>query len=344
MISRSDDSELSKKLFIKRLAKQHKKVTRLGLEEPVFKKLKTNPYWAFRLFSARMMLGHYGDYAGWEHRAPWSENLWLNQPLGKPWDGTYTKKLYLLGEQGLGDEILFSQCIPDAIKALGHRNIVLDTDPRLIPVFERSFGITCVPRMGISADRPGLTAWMCLGDLLRLFRVGKWENTGPYLKPDPKRVKDFEWAKGKQAISWKGLKGGYPVEDFVRAVGPGIDVQYNESSDLLEPSGIDNREDVEGLLALFSNIDRLASVSNTNIHLGASLGCKVDLILAPPYSGKKYDQLQWRWGLHDTTTKWYSSVTIHRSLHAYVQLRHSRKASRMQSLGENAQLGTANVA
>lgn len=339
VISRSDGGALAKRLYLQRMAKAHKKAKRKGLTDLGVAALKRDSDMRWRLCNARMMLGHYGDWDGWEYRAEWASHLWINRPLGPPWNGRPTQRLYILGEQGIGDEILFAQCIPDAIAALGHRNIVFDTDPRLIPIFERSFGITCVPRMKITDERPGMSAWICLGDLLRLFRTGKRWNGAAYLEPDPARAHEFRWVQGMQAIAWKGLHGRYDPDKFVAAVGQGVDVQYDESHGL-QP-GIDKYHDLEGMFALLANVARLVSVSQSVVHMAAAIGTPVDLILAPPHTGKNHDQLQWRWCLHQSTTPWYDSVRIWPSLENYrrsnrLHLRNAGQAGSVPSLGAGA--------
>jgi hypothetical protein len=321
VLARMESGPVAKRLLIERTKKGHKKALRSkipGLDEYAIQAVKQDPQLRWKICAARMTLGSYKNWDGWEFRDPTMAYLHgPNGPFGPVWDGKRTDKLYVLGEQGVGDEVLFSQCILDAIEALGHRNIVLDTDPRLIPIFERSFGIECVPRLKFTDPRPGMTGWSTLGHLCRLFRTGERWNGRPYLLPSEKRVVDFSWARGKQAVSWRGAQGSYPVREFVAAVGTGVDVQYGEDSDLLESPGIDKREDLEGLLGIFSNVNRLVSPSTTAVHLAAAVGCKVELILAPPKSGKRYDQLPWRWGMEDRTP-WYNSVRIHRSLKQFV--------------------------
>lgn len=57
------------------------------------------------------------------------------------WDGTPGKTLVVYGEQGLGDEILYASCVPDAIK---ENKVILECDPRLEGLFRRSFPIAHV--------------------------------------------------------------------------------------------------------------------------------------------------------------------------------------------------------
>ncbi len=43
------------------------------------------------------------------------------------WDGTKDKTLIIYGEQGLGDEIFYGSCIPDAISS--SKQVYIDCDP-----------------------------------------------------------------------------------------------------------------------------------------------------------------------------------------------------------------------
>jgi len=85
-----------------------------------------------------------GDFAnGWrayearwqsiDHDTPmraYPQPLWIGEQLR-------SGRLLLWGEQGVGDEIMFAALIPDAVRAGNH--ITLECDPRLQPLFARSF-------------------------------------------------------------------------------------------------------------------------------------------------------------------------------------------------------------
>src|ERR1700744_1251788 len=51
------------------------------------------------------------------------------------------KTVIVWGDQGIGDEIMFASCIPDLIKDA--KRVIFDCHPRLVSLFERSFGIEC---------------------------------------------------------------------------------------------------------------------------------------------------------------------------------------------------------
>src|SRR3546814_7664818 len=63
------------------------------------------------------------------------------QRVGGPprWDGSSLAGRTLLvgADQGVGDELLYASCIPDAIRAAGR--VVLECDQRLVGLFRRSF-------------------------------------------------------------------------------------------------------------------------------------------------------------------------------------------------------------
>jgi tetratricopeptide (TPR) repeat protein len=56
---------------------------------------------------------------------------------GEPLDG---KRILVVGEQGLGDEFMFANILPDFARAVGpDGKLQICVDPRLVPLFQRSF-------------------------------------------------------------------------------------------------------------------------------------------------------------------------------------------------------------
>jgi len=89
--------------------------------------------WAYRIFSANMILGDY-SWWGWETRSNWAWELSNNQWFYPRWDGKRCK-LLVLGEQGIGDEILFISCAKDLAR---DADVFWEVDDRLIPILKRS--------------------------------------------------------------------------------------------------------------------------------------------------------------------------------------------------------------
>jgi tetratricopeptide (TPR) repeat protein len=79
-----------------------------------------------------------------DHDTPWRaypQPLWAGEKLEHG-------RLLLWGEQGIGDEVQFAGLIPEAIRT--DNRIVLDCDPRLQPLFARSFpGIEVVSKLNV---------------------------------------------------------------------------------------------------------------------------------------------------------------------------------------------------
>ncbi len=113
--------------------------------------------------------------------------------------------LLVVGEQGLGDEVLFASLVPDLSRALApHGRLILTAEPRLVPLFARSFpnaqviAHATVHQEGRSRrtvpDAPALAdgaAWTPIASLLARLRPGIEDFRGDeagYLRPDPARV------------------------------------------------------------------------------------------------------------------------------------------------------------
>ncbi len=117
--------------------------------------------------------------------------------------------LLTLGEQGLGDEVLFASLVPDLVKALGPRGrLTLTADPRLVPLFARSFPTAqviahaTVHQEGRSRRTipdanavAACDAWTPIASLLARLRadIARFspqtsEADAGYLRPDPARV------------------------------------------------------------------------------------------------------------------------------------------------------------
>jgi hypothetical protein len=93
-----------------------KRKFRKWIERGEFHRLK--PLFLYRYCCARMHLGDYSDYTGWEWR---NEDGWAAKMLFEPqplprWDGGYVERLWIIGEQGVGDEVLYASLIPASMR------------------------------------------------------------------------------------------------------------------------------------------------------------------------------------------------------------------------------------
>jgi tetratricopeptide (TPR) repeat protein len=138
------------------------------------------------------------------------------------------RTLLLMGEQGLGDEVLFASLVPDALEAVGPRGkVLLAVESRLVSLMQRSFPAVEVVAhatynvsgrtvRGAAAfeDRADIDLWTPMASLLRRFRrrIEDFPAKSGFLEPDPARVRHWraELAKApagrKVGLLWKSMK------------------------------------------------------------------------------------------------------------------------------------------
>ena len=153
----------------------------------------------------------------------------VDRPEWTPASALGGKSLLIFGEQGLGDELLYANLLPDVIAALGPTGrLTLSVEPRLVSLFQRSFPDV---RVGAHAtfDVDGRTVrvapfldeaelakidlWAPLGSLLRGFRnrVEAYPSEAGYLTADPVRVAHWREvlksapAGPKVGLLWKSM-------------------------------------------------------------------------------------------------------------------------------------------
>lgn len=175
------------------------------------------------------------------------------------------KKLLLVGEQGLGDEIMFSNIIPDVLAAVGDTGkLQICVDPRLIPLFQRAYpkaevgtydDRTLIDENGNKALRLVPFAskdnkpdcWAPMGSALQYYRKSLADFPHkPFLMPDPARGAAYKEKlaalPGKKiGICWRsmlmtGKRARYfsPIDawgDLLRTPGTTfVNLQYGDSA------------------------------------------------------------------------------------------------------------------
>lgn len=314
VVELSDGGQVGKDLIKRRLKKAYRqgRLAEIPMGNP-----EQHAEWMYRLCCANLMLGNF-TWEGFEHRADWARMLWYRpDAFGIPlWKGQKVKKLLLLGEQGVGDEVMFSSIIPDVLKVADEVELIC-TD-RLVSVFERSFGIKCYPRTegkelkNAKEVINGHEAYFGLGDLGRLFRRKRADFPGlAYITPDPARIPEMEPYKGAAGISWRGRNGQYKLGEFPKGLSLQYDPWWDEE---VETPDIDLKNDIEGVLALLSVLDKVVTVSTSVAHFAGALGVKTDVILAPWQTGTAKSQLNWRWLRDSKKSYWYGNTTVYRNL------------------------------
>lgn len=246
---------------------------------------------------------------------------WTIRPYSMPeWDGAPVDSLLIHGEQGLGDEVLFMGWFAKAKERA--KNVVIECSPRLVKLFERSFGVKCVGTaeeanaLGIKFDAK--VAMASLPTVLGGLPDGK-----AYLKPDPAKVALYRTGLEQLGpgpyigVSWfGGLKQthGYlrsaklDLWDPLLKHGTPISLQYGpqgaKAMELGIPHWQDAIDDLDELAALIAACDLVVSVCNTTIHLAGALG--VPVWIATP------SKPAWRYGRTKESLPWYASAKCYR--------------------------------
>lgn len=133
------------------------------------------------------------------------------------WNGEPGKTVVIYREQGLGDEILFGSCIPEAIAI--SKKIIIDCEPRMVGLFKRTYPKADVYGTGYSTDitwdqKYQIDASCPMGRLPLFFRKRDEDfikTQGKYLDPCLLRKKAYkEMLKDfpglKIGLAWNGGK------------------------------------------------------------------------------------------------------------------------------------------
>lgn len=224
------------------------------------------------------------------------------------------KRLLVRCEQGVGDQILFASLIPDLAaraKAEGG-SVVLECEPRLAPLFARSFpGVTVKPAVirteggRIIADHGwlkaagGANAMVLMGDLPRYLRPSLDRFPAPhnFLIPDAQEAARWKGRFGEKAIGicWRsGSRGGErklayaPLESwgrFLRGIeAPIVSLQYDGTPEeiaaleslsgrsIIVPQGIDQKIELDRACALMTALSLVVSAPTAVSWLSAGAG------------------------------------------------------------------------
>ena len=291
-----------------------------------------------RLALATAQLAH-GDFAqGWEnYEARLSSGQGMQRKFPIPrWQGEDLrgKRIFVYGEQGLGDEIMFAACLPELVRRGAH--CLLDCNVRLRGLMREAFPEVDVLESLTRPDSPEVIdvgAEFCtpIGSLPRFLRRTREDFAGgpPYLKADAERVAAWRvrlagLGEGlKVGLSWRGglartgranrsiaLEALRPLLDTagVRWVSLQHDARPEELAALETQPAIritDWREahaELAQTAALIAALDLVVTVCSTVVHLSGALGREA-LVLTPRGP-------EWRYGLEGASMPWYASVTL----------------------------------
>jgi tetratricopeptide (TPR) repeat protein len=300
--------------------------------------LQLNPDFAMAKLNKALVLLLKGDWAeGWalyEWGSAAGKRAGMRK-LEREWDGQVIQgSLLVLPEQGVGDEIFYSGMLND-LQGLA-ASITVGVDPRLLPLYQRSFDHVNVVSSKELPDMQSYDAQIHMASLGRYFRSDAdafKRIRSPYLKADAERTRSLCQQVASESklvcgLSWVSKNKDLGPDKSLRLQDlspilelPGltfVDLQYGdtaaERAALQESTGIqvrhidevDNFNDIDALAALIEACDVVVTVSNTTAHLAGALGKKV-LIMVPCSFG-----LLWYWHVDRSDSPWYPSAQLFR--------------------------------
>jgi hypothetical protein len=240
------------------------------------------------------------------------------------------------GEQGLGDEILYSSMMPDLLARTDQ--VVLEVEPRLVALMQRSFPTVTVIPLKPELYSGNVAVQEPLGGLGLHFR--------PTFEDFPKRDRGYLVADAVRAaelrsrvagdgkfvigLSWlskavSGKSKSASLREFEPLLRlPNcrfVDLQYGDTAAdrttverelgiRIERLDIDNTNDIDGLAALITACDAVVTVSNVTAHLAGALG-RPTWVLVPHGVGRL-----WFWFHAGNDSPWYPRVRVFRQQRA----------------------------
>ena len=234
------------------------------------------------------------------------------------WDGENfgSGVLVVHGEQGIGDEIMFSSCLLDLVQHCPHTFIVFEPNPRLQGLMDRSFKkhirVHGTHKNDGSEWRDGrkVDYKIPVGSLPKFFRRSKeaFPRTSFLVADETLRAKVRSMFAGigtkpKVGIAWQGgvmrtqvSFRSIDLDDLMPVLRQDVDwisLQYNDwvgeaVADLEDATGIRithwpdyaAAQDIDYLAALISELDLVITVAQTAEHIAGGLGTPTWL-LAP---------------------------------------------------------------
>ncbi len=238
--------------------------------------------------------------------------------------------LRIRGEQGVGDQLLFTRLLP-LVFARTDR-VALDCDPRLAGLLQRAY-----PQLEAVLAPSAMceaAAHIPMGDIPGVLQVTQTDLQGlpAPMRADPGRAaalrsKYLQAADGRPVI---GIAWASPRAKMGRFKGASLEhwgallsqpyffvsLQYGDDRrdiaaarsawecELHHDDSVDQMRSIEDFAAQLAALDHIVTISNTTAHVAGALGLNA-LVLAPPAQG-----LHWYWGVEGAQTPWYPSLRL----------------------------------
>lgn len=241
------------------------------------------------------------------------------------------QRVLVVGEQGLGDQVMFASVLPD-LAALA-AEVTCIVDPRLVRLCRHSFpGIAFAGAgEGRQVDLAAIDKVVALGSLPIMFRRDEGQFPGRrFLSPSPDVTAG--WRQRLEAtsdglrigLSWRGgvsrtrsAARSMDLADLLPLLQSAgctfVSLQYGDVNDEVAAVNATLRRpilsfpaeetfDMEDLAGLVGAVDMVVTVQTTLAHLTGALGVP-GLVMIPRWP-------EWRYGLQGERMVWYGSLQL----------------------------------
>ncbi|MBT5941860.1 MAG: hypothetical protein HOG95_18175, partial [Rhodospirillaceae bacterium] len=247
------------------------------------------------------------------------------------------KTILVWSEQGVGDEIMFANTLPELVQ--NAEKVIIECNDRLVPVFERSFdSVTAVARQeppDSKIENAAADFQIPIGSICKFYRKSVEEfpsDRAGYLTADSDltaEIKARYAALGdgmKVGISWRsgnpivGHQRSIPLEFWDEILSSDgcqfVNLQYGDVDEdlagVLERTGVQVFKDdavdpltsAEEWFAQIQALDHVISVDNSTIQVSGSLGIPTWTLLS--------EVPEWRFGLKRLDHLWHPSIRVFR--------------------------------
>jgi tetratricopeptide (TPR) repeat protein len=239
--------------------------------------------------------------------------------------------LRVRGEQGVGDQLLFTRLLPFVFERTPR--VSIDCDPRIAALLKRAYPqLEAVLAPGQAAR--DTSAHIAMGDIAGVLKLAPKDIAALpiVMSADEQRTQELRdkyerLANGRPIV---GVAWASPRAKLARSKSAALEhwgallrepycfvsLQYGDDGadieaanaafgcDINRDESVNQLRSIEDFAAQLSALDHIVTVSNTTAHVAGALGLKC-LVLVPPTHG-----LHWYWGVEGATTPWYPTLTL----------------------------------
>lgn len=247
------------------------------------------------------------------------------------------KRLLVWTEQGLGDEVLYSNMMNDAIAAAG--SVIIECSPRMVPVFARSFPKAEVKRYVAQCARStpaeAFDRQISVASLGQFFRRGfaDFPRYQGYMKADAEKtarlaaryralapgnlVVGLSWRSKNETFGEKKSADLATWRDILLTPGVTfVNLQYGDCRadlakvktalgvDVFHDPEVDPMKSMDDCFAQVAGMDLVISTSNTTVHVAGSQNVPVWAMVNSGGANL------WYWFLDRRDSPWYPSLKL----------------------------------